>query len=69
MNFRDVPNLLKFEQYARQNAEDEIVMDCYKRIREIIAGTDFRPEGLRNAELLGDSIRATASFGVAEAVE
>ena len=37
MNFRDVPNLLKFEQYARQNSEDEMVMDCYKRIRELIA--------------------------------
>lgn len=37
MNFRDVPNLLKFEQHARGHSEDEIVMDCYKRIREVIA--------------------------------
>ncbi len=37
MNFRDVPNLLKFEQHARLNSEDEIVMDCYRRIREVIA--------------------------------
>lgn len=36
MNFRDVPNLLKFEQHARQHSEDEIIMDCYKRIREVI---------------------------------
>ena len=28
MNFRDVPNLQKFEQYARANSENEIVMDC-----------------------------------------
>jgi hypothetical protein len=45
MNFRDVPNLLKFEQYARQNAEDEIVMDCYKRIRELIAPVP-KPSGI-----------------------
>ena len=37
MNFRDVPNLLKFEQHARGHSDDEIVMDCYKRIREVIA--------------------------------
>lgn len=37
MNFRDVPNLQKFEQYARGHAENEIVMDCYKRIRDIIS--------------------------------
>jgi len=37
MNFRDVPNLQKFEEHARQNSENEIVMDCYKRIREVIA--------------------------------
>src|SRR5271168_3234429 len=36
MNFRDVPNLLKFEQHARQNSENEIIMDCYKRIRDVI---------------------------------
>jgi len=37
MNFRDIPNLLKFEQHARGHSGDEIVMDCYKRIRELIA--------------------------------
>jgi hypothetical protein len=37
MNFRDVPNLQKFEQHARENSENEIVMDCYKRVRELIA--------------------------------
>ncbi len=37
MTFRDVPNLLKFEQHARLNSEDEIVMDCYRRIRDVIA--------------------------------
>ena len=36
MNFRDVPNLQKFEQHARSHSDNEIVMDCYKRIREII---------------------------------
>ena len=36
MNFRDVPNLLKFEIYAREHAEDPIIMDCYSRIREVI---------------------------------
>jgi len=37
MNFRDVPNLLKFEQHARTHSEDEIIMDGYKRIRDLIA--------------------------------
>ena len=37
MNFRDVPNLLKFEQYARLHSENQIVMDCYRRVREMIA--------------------------------
>jgi hypothetical protein len=37
MNFRDVPNLLKFEQHARTHSEDEIIMDGYRRIREVIA--------------------------------
>jgi hypothetical protein len=36
MNFRDVPNLLKFEQHARIHSDNEIVMDCYRRIREVI---------------------------------
>jgi hypothetical protein len=37
MNFRDVPNLLKFEQQARSHSDDEIIMDCYRRIRDVIA--------------------------------
>jgi hypothetical protein len=37
MNFRDVPNLLKFEQHARSHSDDEIIMDCYRRIRDVIA--------------------------------
>jgi hypothetical protein len=46
MNFRDVPNLLRFEQYARRHYEDEIVMDCYKRIREVIAPVPEPPDPL-----------------------
>jgi len=45
MNFRDVPNLLKFEHHARLHSEDEIVMDCYRRIREVI-GPVPRPPGV-----------------------
>jgi hypothetical protein len=37
MNFRDVPNLLKFEHHARGHSDNEIIMDCYKRIRDVIA--------------------------------
>jgi hypothetical protein len=44
MNFRDVPNLLKFEQYARTHSENEIVMDCYKRIREVIGPVPKPPD-------------------------
>ena len=58
MNFRDVPNLLKFEHHARLNSENEIVLDCYRRIREIISpvpkpssildfGADGPVDGLR----------------------
>ena len=36
MHFRDIPNLHKFEQYARLNSDDAIILDCYKRIREVI---------------------------------
>jgi hypothetical protein len=46
MNFRDVPNLLKFEQHARGNSDNEIVMDCYKRIREVIAPVPKPPDVL-----------------------
>jgi hypothetical protein len=45
MNFRDVPSLLKFEQYARQHVEDVIVMDCYRRIREVITPAPKPPSG------------------------
>ncbi len=44
MNFRDVPNLMKFEQHARAHSENEIVMDCYKRIRDIIAPVPKPPD-------------------------
>jgi hypothetical protein len=46
MNFRDVPNLLKFEKYARGNSENEIVMDCYKRVRDVIAPVSKPPDVL-----------------------
>ena len=45
MNFRDVPSLLKFEQYARAHAEDVIVMDCYQRIRDVLAPAPQPPTG------------------------
>jgi hypothetical protein len=51
MNFRDVPNLLKFEQHARSHSENEIVMDCYTRIREVIAPVPKPP----NAWTLGNA--------------
>ena len=44
MYFRDVPNLMKFEQHARSHSENEIVMDCYKRIRDVIAPVPKPPE-------------------------
>ena len=46
MNFRDVPNLLKFEHHARGHSDNEIVMDCYKRIREVIAPVPNPPGAL-----------------------
>ena len=46
MTFRDVPNLLKFEQHARGHSDNEIVMDCYKRIREVIAPVPNPPSAL-----------------------
>jgi hypothetical protein len=46
MNFRDVPNLMKFEQHARKHSENEIVMDCYKRIREVITPAPAPPSSL-----------------------
>jgi len=36
MTFRDVPNLAKFEKYARQNSDCMITIDAYRRIRELI---------------------------------
>ena len=44
MNFRDVPNLLKFEQHARGHSENEIVMDTYRRIRDLIAPVPKPPD-------------------------
>jgi hypothetical protein len=46
MNFRDVPNLLKFEHHARGHSDDEIIMDCYKRVRELIAPVPKPPGAL-----------------------
>lgn len=46
MNFRDVPNLLKFEQHARAHSDNEIVMDCYRRIRDVITPVPQPPSGL-----------------------
>lgn len=46
MNFRDVPNLLKFEHHARGHSDDEIVMDCYKRIRDVITPAPRPPSVL-----------------------
>jgi len=43
MNFRDV---LKFEQHAREHSDNEIVMDCYKRIRDVIAPVPKPPDPL-----------------------
>jgi hypothetical protein len=46
MNFRDVPNLQKFENYARTRSEDEVVLDCYKRVREVITPVPKPPSEL-----------------------
>ena len=46
MNFRDVPNLQKFERHARGHSDDEIIMDCYKRIRDVIAPVPKPPGAL-----------------------
>jgi hypothetical protein len=55
MNFRDIPNLQKFEQYARANSENEIVMDCYKRVRELIAPVPKPPDPLQfNSQPVAD---------------
>jgi hypothetical protein len=64
MNFRDVPNLLKFEQYARIHSENEIVMDCYKRIREVIGPVPKPPDVLEFNNTPVDTLKASC-----EAVE
>ena len=64
MNFRDVPNLLKFEQHARSHSEDEIVMDCYKRIREVIAPVPKPPSALEISQAPVADLKASC-----EAVE
>ena len=52
MTFRDVPSLLKFEQHARAHSDDEVIMDCYRRIREVLAPVPPPPEVL---DLTGDT--------------
>jgi hypothetical protein len=65
MTFRDVPSLLKFEHYARRHAEDAIVMDCYRRIREVITPAPQPPSGLSTGSALAvDGLKASC-----EAVE
>ena len=64
MNFRDIPNLQKFESYARSHSDNEIVMDCYKRIREIIAPVPKPPDPLEFNSAPVDSLKASC-----EAVE
>ena len=65
MNFRDVPNLLKFEQHARSHSDDEIIMDGYKRIREVITPVAPPAPSLDFGQVTSvDSLRASC-----EAVE
>jgi hypothetical protein len=64
MNFRDVPNLLKFEQHARAHSEDEIIMDCYTRIRDVIAPVPKPPSALEMSSAPVDDLKASC-----EAVE
>jgi hypothetical protein len=65
MNFRDLPNLQKFEAHARAHAEDPIVMDCYKRIRDLI-GPVPPPPGAMN---FGNANPVTDLKATCEAVE
>ena len=58
MNFRDVPNLLKFEHHARAHSDNEIVMDCYKRIRDLIAPVPKPPSALESGLVPMDSLKA-----------
>jgi hypothetical protein len=65
MTFRDVPSLLKFEQYARAHAENAIVMDCYRRIREVITPAPRPPSGFDTSrDMSVDGLKASC-----EAVE
>jgi len=52
MNFRDVPNLLKFEQHARRNDTCEITMDAYRKVREIIRDAPAPVESVDPAQQL-----------------
>jgi hypothetical protein len=56
MNFRDVPNLLKFEHHARSHSENEIIMDCYTRIRDVITPVPKPPSAFEftNASTVAD---------------
>jgi hypothetical protein len=64
MNFRDVPNLLKFEHHARGHSDNAIVMDCYTRIREVIAPVPKPPGTFDTARAPIDDLKASC-----EAVE
>ena len=66
MNFRDVPNLQKFEQHARGHSDNEIVMDCYKRIRDVIAPVPKPPNAF---EFTGDVTAVADLKASCEAVE
>ncbi len=65
MNFRDVPNLLKFEQFAREHSDNELVMDCYRRVRDMIAKVakppsvlDFGASGMPDIDGMKESCAA-----------
>jgi len=61
MNFRDVPNLLKFEQHARSHSENEIIMDCYTRIRDVIAPVPKPPSALEFSQAPVDDLKASCA--------
>ena len=63
MDFRDVPSLYKFQQYARKHTDSEITMDAYKRVRDIIAAAPkavvmFDPTNAGGVETLKASCAA-----------
>jgi hypothetical protein len=64
MNFRDVPNLVKFEKHARVHSDDEIVMDCYKRVRDVIAPVPKPPDAVAGVSISVEELKASC-----EAVE